>query len=108
MQPDGSAMSARPRNPSWDALVRATEANEDFSDGRIAAALKAIRTAARKEGIPDDDLPHEIEMRCSNYRKQWPTWAITPTAIACHWYRITSSARSLTVEEQTLQRMRQP
>lgn len=100
-------MSARPRNLCWDALVRATEANESFSDGRIAAALKAIRAAAQSEGILEEDLPHEIEMRCSNFRKWKPNLMITPTAIAAHWFRISTSVRAQSVEEQTLQRLRQ-
>lgn len=79
----------RQRNLPWDALVEATGANEDFSDGRIAAALKGIRAAATKEGFVDDAaIAEEIPRRARAYRQCFPTCSLTPTALAAHWKRV--------------------
>lgn len=103
-------MSARERNLCWDALVQATQANPAFTPGRIAAALKAIREAARTEGILEEDLPREIEMRCSNYRKLWPGLTLTPTALAAHWFRVTAPmvSRPMSAKQATIAALRHP
>jgi len=75
-------------NPAWDALVRETKANPHFSSGRIASALKAIRSACVADGIPEEDWPKEIEARAAMYREMWPTMPLTPTSLASNWYRV--------------------
>lgn len=100
---------ARQRNVCWDALVEVTGANEDFTAGRIAAALKGIRAAALKEGfVSDEDIAEEIGRRAQAYRTCFPACPLTPTALATHWKRVVVEAarRTLTVEEQTLARLR--
>lgn len=80
---------SRPRNLSWDALVEVTGANPDFSDGRIAAALKGIRAAALREGLVEDEqVALEIRRRAAKYQECFPLCSLTPTALASHWIRV--------------------
>ena len=73
---------------AWEAIVKATRANPAFERGRIATALSAIRECCQLDGIPEEDVPGEIELRAQYYREKWPHLDITPTALARHWYRV--------------------
>ena len=98
----------RQRNLSWDALVEATGANEAFSDGRIAAALKGIRAAAQKEGFVDDEeVALEIPRRAKAYQECFPSCALTPTALATHWMRvIVQPMNRMSAQQQAFQQAR--
>ena len=104
----GKAGMSRERNLSWDALVAVTGANEDFSDGRIAAALKGIRAAAQKEGFVDDEsVAEEIPRRAQAYRECFPSCALTPTALASHWMRVmVQPMNRLSAQQQAFQQAR--
>lgn len=97
----------RQRNVCWDALVEVTGANEDFSDGRIAAALKGIRAAAIKEGFVDDaSIAEEIPRRARAYRECFPSCSLTPTALAAHWRRVMVEPARVSPQQQALQQAR--
>jgi len=76
------------QNEAWDSLVRETHANPAFEAGRIGVALKAIREAAFSEGLTEDGIPEEIRLRAQAYRETFPGIALTPTALARHWFRV--------------------
>lgn len=76
-------------NLAWDALVKATGANQRAESGKIGVALKAIRECwIEDEGGMEPDLPAEIERRAKLYRDKWPHLTLTPTALAAHWIRV--------------------
>ena len=79
---------SRPPDLAWEALVRETHANPAMERGKLNAALKAIREAAFTEGIHEDSLPQEIQLRADAYRAMWPMLTLTPTALARHWFRV--------------------
>lgn len=77
------------RNLAWDALVKATGANQRAEAGKIGVALKAIRESyLEDEGGMEPDLPAEITRRAQLYRDKWPHLTLTPTALAAHWIRV--------------------
>jgi hypothetical protein len=78
----------RERDLAWEALVRETAANPAMERGQINVALKAIREAAFTEGLMEDGLPEEIGLRAQAYRETFPGLALTPTALAKHWFRV--------------------
>jgi len=72
----------KPRNEVFDALCEIEGSNPAevrTGGGRIAAALKAIRTAT------PDVTADEIRRRAENYRERWPRVPITANALANHW-----------------------
>lgn len=82
------------RNLPWDALVEATQADERVEKGRIASALRTIRSVAG-EGLSTDDpalaegyIASEIRVRARLYRDRWPNVELTPTALAANWSRV--------------------
>jgi hypothetical protein len=76
--------------------------------GQLNTALRAIREAAFSEGLVDDEaIAAEIPLRAQAYRAKMPNCSLTPTALAKHWFRVmVSTPTNLTVEEQTLARLR--
>jgi len=100
----------RSQDPCWEALIRATGAHPTAERVLLNVGLKAIRAACLDEGIPFENIPSEIERRAEAYRKVFPSCAITPMALAKHWCRVlgeaTRFAAGVTVEEQTLARLR--
>lgn len=94
----------RPRNLPWDALVEVTGATPEFSDGRIAAALKGIRAAASNDGIEGDELlASEIRVRAEAYRRCFPSCSLTPTALASNWRRVMTESISAAPAARILQ-----
>jgi hypothetical protein len=88
--PDRCAVR-RTRKPDlcWEALVRETAANPDVDRMRLNVALKAIRSAAAREGFADDaELAREISLRAQAYRRVMNGCTLTPLALARHWYRV--------------------
>src|SRR4051812_10751735 len=83
-----AAVKQRAPDAAWDALVRVTHANPDFERGRLNVALISIRSCCERDGLVPDDIPREIELRASWYGETFPGLALTPTALARHWYRV--------------------
>lgn len=77
---------------AWEALVRETRANPNVERGAINKALKAIKASCHDEGIVDVDK--EIVIRAAAYRAAMPGIALTPMALAKHWFRVTEKKRS--------------
>jgi len=84
----------RPRDFAWEALVRVTHANPAFERGKLNVALRAIREAAHTEGLHEDSLPAQIELRGQAYRETFPGISLTPTALARHWFRVLAPTTS--------------
>lgn len=78
----------RPPDLAWEALVAATAANPDMERGALNKSLAAIRKAARSEGLTEDGIPNEIRLRAAAYQRAFPHAALTPTALAKHWFRV--------------------
>jgi hypothetical protein len=101
------------RNLPWDALVEETQADERLEAGRIAAALKKIRSALA-ESWTEHDTPEgfegyiasEVRERAALYRDRWPNVELTPTALAANWSRVTTPqpGRSLDTALEAAQR----
>ncbi len=81
-------MAIRKADAGWEALVRETQANPAIERGALNKALSAIREAAQTEGIGEEDLATEITLRASAYRRLFPGIALTPIALAKHWFRV--------------------
>ena len=76
------------RDFAWDALVDVTQANPSVERGAINKALSAIREAAKMDGLAEEDVPQEIRRRAAAYRRTYPQMAMTPMALAKHWFRV--------------------
>ena len=76
------------RDHSWDALVDVTQAQPHLERGALNKALKVIRDAAQTEGLKEEDIPLEIRRRAAAYRRTYPQMAMTPIALAKHWFRV--------------------
>jgi hypothetical protein len=80
---------SRPIDPCWEALVRETAENPHMARGKLNVALKAIREACFSEGLIDAEAcATEIGLRARAYRERFPACALTPTALATHWFRV--------------------
>ena len=73
----------RPRNPLFDAMVKAMgvklEELGPRAGSRIAAALAEITVAS------PDVTPDEILRRAARYRDLWPTATFSANALALNW-----------------------
>jgi hypothetical protein len=78
----------RERDEAWEMLVRVTRANPDFERGQLNVALKSIRTCCANDGIPPNDVAATIELHARYYHETFAGCALTPTALARHWYRV--------------------
>lgn len=100
-------MSERKLDLAWEALVRETAANPAGERGKLNAALKAIREAARSEGLTDEGLPREIELRAAAYRRAYPGLTMTPGSLAAHWFRVMVVVPPpLSAKQQQIEEMR--
>lgn len=71
----------------WEALVEVTNANPSEERGMLNQALAQIK--AKCEGLDSEEIGMVIRARAETYRTVWPTMALTPTALAKHWDRVT-------------------
>ena len=98
------------RDPDFEALEQATHANREIERGRLNTALKAIKVAWQKEGGRPEDLAEEIPRRAEAYHRLWPEMALTPTALAVHWSRVTAEnariAKAKTPQAQAMDELR--
>lgn len=92
---------------AWEALVTVTRANPHFERGKLNAALRAIRDCHRDEGLVDEELPREIELRAKMYRLRWPGMELTPTALAKHWIRVAEPVDNRSEMQRSLDRLRE-
>jgi biotin operon repressor len=71
----------KPKAPDelWDTLVAATGyAPETKSErGKWNRALKELRDLGA--------TPEQVEARCREYQRRWPTMSLSPNALAGHW-----------------------
>lgn len=95
-----------PLDLAWEALVRETKANPAMERGALNKALKAIREAYRSEGLLEEDLPGEIHTRAIAYRRVFPNAALTPTALAKHWFRVMDVGDPVTPQQQAIDALR--
>lgn len=100
-------MTERERDLAWEALVRETHANPAMERGALNTALKAIREAAYSEGLMEDGIPVEIQLRAQAYRETFPGLALTPTALAKHWFRVMVKPEARSSQQQAIERLRQ-
>jgi hypothetical protein len=99
--------NGKPLDPCWETLVEETHATPEIERGALNTALRAIRAACERDGIHPDDVPQEIRLRAEAYRRAYAPCALTPMALAKHWRRVmVSTPTNMTVEEQTLTRLR--
>lgn len=100
-------MSARERDLAWEALVETTHANPAIERGQLNTALRAIREASLTEGLAEESLPEEIRLRGRAYQAVFSGCALTPMALAKHWFRVLAQPIQSSPVEQALERLRQ-
>lgn len=85
------------RNLPWDALVKATGADEVAEGGRIGKHLKVIRELVVRDSSPQTFekpetgewwIARQIEARAGQYRRRWPTMELTPKSLQENWSRV--------------------
>ena len=84
---------ARERDLSWEALVEVTGANVGVERGALNAALASIRE--QSPDLDDGDLAILIKLRADQYRKGFDGAVLTPSALAKHWNRISTEAKTV-------------
>jgi hypothetical protein len=96
------------RNLPWDALVKATLADEVAESGRIARALKTIRAIVVRDSSEQTFtdprngewwIARQIMARAGLYRRRWPNMELTPTALATHWSRVVTEEPGRSLED---------
>ena len=95
-----------PVDLAWEALVRETASNPAMERGALNKALKAIREAYYSEGLLEEDLPGEIHTRALAYKRTFPNAALTPTALAKHWFRVMQGRDDYSPQQQALDALR--
>lgn len=98
--------TSRERDLAWEALVKETASNPAMERGALNVALKAIREAAFTEGLMEEGLPTEIALRAQAYRETFPGLALTPTALAKHWFRVMVKPEARNAQQAALERLR--
>lgn len=68
-------------------LSEVTLTSVSVGRGELNHSLKLIR--ALEPGLADFTLAGEIRLRAQAYAELWPDMALTPTALAKHWLRLT-------------------
>jgi hypothetical protein len=85
------------RNIPWDALVKATQADEQVEAGQLAKALKQIRgfiaptlppQSLEAPEATEQHIANHIRSRARLYRDRWPNVELTPLALAKNWSRV--------------------
>lgn len=99
------ARRRRSEDPSWEALIRATNASPAVERDVLNVALKAIKAVCERDGIDPSAIPAEIDTRAAAYRRMMPNCMLTPMALAKHWCRVMAPT-SLSSEEATFAALR--
>lgn len=91
----------RPQDLSFEALVEVTGATISSERGALNSALKQIREAS--PDLDDGDLALVIRLKATQYRTAFPAIALTPTALAKHWNRVSEEQPKPTYEPRVSQ-----
>lgn len=86
---DVTGVPKRPAEPklAFDALSETTLTPPSVGRGELNHSLKLIR--ALSPDLADFTLAGEIRLRARTYHETFPNMALTPTALAKHWLRLT-------------------
>lgn len=90
------------RDLSFEALAEETGSTISSERGALNKALKEIREAS--PDLDDADLATVIRIKAGQYRKTFPTMALTPTALAKHWMRVEVEQPKPTYREEPSRR----
>lgn len=88
------ARRRRSEDPSWEALIRATNASPAVERDVLNVALKAIKAVCERDGIEPSAIPAEIDTRAAAYKRMMPNCMLTPMALAKHWNRVLTASVS--------------